>query len=138
MKQAFKNSSQVECIFTDEGVTFYGAQQQVYMPYGCLDSIKMSLLGVLQATSGKQICSFAVDRKDRAAVKEMLQYARKAMETAPRAETLLIDLTKKADKDKVSADLPAEEQLKLYKAQFVQGIISKEEYDVKKRQLQKN
>ena len=93
---------------------------------------------MLQATCHTQICSFAVDHKDRAEMKEMIRYAREAMQTAPRAEMQLFDLTKKAEKDRVSADLPAEEQLKQYKAQFIQGIISKDEYDAKKRQLQKD
>lgn len=35
----------------------------------------------------------------------------------------------------VSEDLPAEEQLRQYKALFIQGVISKEEYDARKRQL---
>ena len=66
MRKVFENSGSLKCIFTDDGITFYGSRQEVYFPYGCIDSIKMSLMGVLQAVSHIQICSFAVDRKDRA------------------------------------------------------------------------
>ena len=135
MKQSFRNSSQVECIFTDEGITFYGAEQEVYFPYGCIDSIKMSFMGVLQATCHTKICCFAVDRGDKSTMKEMIQYARKAMATAPRAEPQVIDLTKKSESEIIPSDLPPAEQLKRCKALFIQGIISKEEYDAKKRQL---
>ena len=138
MKKSFKNSSHVECIFTDEGITFYGDQQEVFFPYGCIDSIKLSLFGILQATCGTQICSFAVDHKEKAEMKEMVKYAKDAMATAPKAEPQIIDLTKKDEKDIVSSDLSPEEQLKQYKAQFIQGIISKEEYDARKRQLKNN
>ena len=135
MRKAFSNSNHVQCIFTDESVTFYGDEQAVCLPYGCIDEIKMSLLGVLQATSHTRICSFTVDHRDRAEVKEMVKYVRKAMTTAPKAELQVIDLVAKDEKNAVPNDLPPEEQLKMYKAQFVQGIISKEEYDAKKLQL---
>ena len=137
MRNAFTNSDRLQVIFTEESVTFYGVDRQaVYFPYGSLDLIKMSMLGILQAASGKRICSFAVAHKDRAQVKEMVRYARDAMKTAPREECRLIDLSGKADADQVPADLPAAEQLRRYKALFVQGVISREEYDVAKRRLQ--
>ena len=136
MRNAFTNSDHLQVIFTDEGITFYGAQQAVYYPYGSLDLVKMSLLGILQVASGTRICSFAVDHKDRAKVKEMIRYARDAMKTAPKAESQLIDTAAKTGAEQVPADLPAEEQLRRYKSLFVQGVISKEEYDVAKRRLQ--
>ena len=135
MKKVFRNSDQLQCIFTDEGVTFYGTKQDVYAPYGSMDSIKLSLLGILQATCHTQIFSFTVDRKDRAEMKEMVKYAAEAIKTAPKAEVQMIDLTKKQEKDQVSEDLSPEEQLKKYKTLFIQGAISKEEYDAQKRRL---
>ena len=135
MKKVFRNSSKLECIFTEEGITFYGAEQEVYFPYGCIDSIKMSFMGVLQATCHTKICCFAVDRADKSAMKEMVKFAKEAMVSAPKAEPQVIDLTHKSEAETVPADLPPEEQLKRYKALFIQGILSKEEYDAKKRQL---
>ena len=135
MTTLLKNASRQECVFTDEGVTFYGVKQEVYMPYGCLDSISMSFLGILQAACGKHICSFAVDRKDRAIAKEMVKFAKQAMLTAPKEELKFIDLTQKSEDEVVSSDLSPEEQLKQYKQQFIQGVISKDEYDAKKRLL---
>ena len=135
MKHSFQNKHGVECIFTDEGITFYGAMQEVFYPYGSIDNISLSMLGVLQVGHLSRICSFAVDRADRAQVKELVRNAKAAMKTAPRADVQFVDLTKKAEKDVISPNLPPEEQLKQYKAQFIQGIISKEEYDLKKRQL---
>lgn len=76
MKTVFANSGGVQCIFTDEGLTFSGNGQEVYYPYGSLDTVKISLMGVLQASCRTRVCSFAVDRKDRAKAKEMIQYAR--------------------------------------------------------------
>ena len=137
MKKSFKNKDQVEVIFTDEGVTFYGAEQEVYFPYGCIDEIRMSLLGILQCNHLANVCSFAVDHKDRKEMKEMIQFAREAMKTAPEGELQIFDNTKKDASEQVSGDLSPEEQLKKYKEQFIQGIISKEEYDLHKRQLKK-
>ena len=135
MKHSFQNKHGVECIFTDEGVTFYGAMQEVFYPFGSIDTINLSLLGVLQVAHRSQVCSFAVERGDRAQVKELVRNAKEAMKTAPKAEVQFVDLTQKSEKDVISPKLPPEEQLKQYKAQFIQGIISKEEYDLKKRRL---
>ena len=135
MKYTFQNKHGVECIFTDEGVTFYGAMQEVFYPFGSIDTINLSLLGVLQVAHRSQVCSFAVERGDRARVKELVRNAKAAMKTAPKAEVQFVDLTQKSEKDVISPKLPPEEQLKQYKAQFIQGILSKEEYDLKKRRL---
>ena len=135
MKKSFKNSSRVECVFTDDGISFYGSQQEVYFPYGCLDSINMSFLGVLQAVCHTRICSFAVDRGDRAQVKQLIKFAREAMKTAPKEEPQVINVTEQCQEAQVPHTLPPEEQLKRYKALFIQGVITKDEYDLKKRQL---
>lgn len=130
MKKVFRNSSQTEVIFTDEGITFYGEHQEVHYPYGCIDSIHFSLLGVLQVGSSVRICCFAVDRKDRTEMKSVLKYVKTAMASAPKAEAQVFDRC-----PDIPCDLPAEEQLKRYKALFIQGSISKEEYDIRKTQL---
>ena len=132
MKKSFKNKDQVEVIFTDEGVTFYGIGQEVYFPYGCIDEIRMSLLGILQVNHLANICSFTVDHKDRKEMKEMIKYAREAMKTAPEGELQIFGTDSACDEN---AGLSPEEQLKKYKEQFIQGTISKEEYDLHKRQL---
>ena len=130
MKRIFSNSNQVKCIFTDDGISFIGPKQEIFLPYGSLDGIRMSLLGVLQTASGSRFCSFAVDRKDRAEMKDMIEYTHKAMAEAPKAEARLTELHAG---DRVAADLPDAEKLKQYKALFVQGIISKDELDAYKR-----
>ena len=133
MRTVFQNKGQVQCVFTEEGVSFAGPQQEVNVPYGAIDSINLSLLGILQVTHRAQVFTFAVNRADRAAVKDMLRYAKDAMRTAPEGELKIIDLSKQADL--VDSSLPPEEQLKRWKTLFVQGVISKAEYDMKKRQL---
>ena len=132
MKKSFVNPDRVEVIFTEEGVTFYGAQQDIFFPYGCLDTVRMSLLGVLQVVSRSSVACFAVNRADRAEMKKMVAYAKEAMKTAPKDTVKVIDLNQETQ---VSAALSPEEQLKQYKTLFIQGAISKQEYDVKKRQL---
>ena len=133
MRKVFQNKGQVECIFTEEGVSFSGPQQEVNVPYGAIDTINMSLLGILQVTHRAQVFTFAVNRGDRAAMKEMLRYTKEAMSNAPEGELKIIDLSKQADL--VASSLPPEEQLKRWKTLFVQGVISKDEFDMKKRQL---
>ena len=135
MKKVFTNSNQVKCVFTDGGITFCGPTQEVYMPYGCIDSIHVSLLGLLQAVHHTMICSFSVDHKDKAELKKMVKYAQEAMKTAPKEEMKVIDVTRGSAAGQVSADLSPEEQLKQYKQLFIQGAISKDEYDAKKRLL---
>ena len=131
MKKVFENSSQVKCVFTDDGITFCGPRQEVYFPYGAVDSIKLSLLGVLQVKHRTQIGSFAVDHKDRDELKKMIKFAEEARKTAPQGEIQIINLSKRSAVSK----LPPEEQLKHYKEQFIQGAITKEEYEARKRQL---
>ena len=135
MKKSFKNHDNVEVIFTDEGITFYSKDQEVYFPYGCLDTVRISLLGVLQVVSRSSVASFAVERGDRAGMKEMIAYATEAMKTAPKDQVQVISLSDCSREIEVSQDLSPEEQLQKYKALFIQGAISKQEYDLKKRQL---
>ena len=90
MNKTFSNSSQLKCVFTDDGVTFCNPTQEVYFPYGCIDYIKISLLGVLQAASHVRICSFAVDRKDRGEAKEAVKFAQEKMKTAPKDEPRVV------------------------------------------------
>ena len=133
MKQVFRNKDQLECIFTQDGVSFCGTKQEVYLPYGAIDSINMSLLGILQVTHRAQVFTFTVNRADKAAIKEMIRFTREAMKTAPKEELKIMDLSKQTEL--VDSALSPEEQLKQYKTLFIQGQISKDEYDMKKRQL---
>ena len=132
MKKTFTNRTGMECTFTDEGITFLDKNREIYYPYGGLDSIAMSLLGILQAVCQGQVCTFAVNHQDRKEVKELIKTAKAAKETAPYGDPVVVNFTQRDD---IPADLPAEEQLKRYKALFVQGAISKEEYDARKRIL---
>ena len=131
MKKVFHDKNGMECIFNDDGVLFCDKLRRIYYPYGCLDSINISLLGVMQAVCRSQVCCIAVAHRDKAEAKEMVRFAREAMKTAPNANAVVLDLAK----CNVDQSLPNEEQLKQYKALFVQGILSKEEYDLQKRFL---
>ena len=132
MKKIFSNSSQLQCVFTDDGVGFYGPRQEVYFPYGSIENISMSLLGILQVNRRSLVCTFApAGHGDRSELREMVKFARAAMKTAPEAEPQVMD----AKSHKADDGLSPEEQLKQYKTMFVQGVISKEEYDAKKRLL---
>lgn len=132
MKKVFQDKNKMECVFTDEGITFCDSRREIYYPFGALDSLELSLLGVMQAVCHAQVCCFSVPFKDRAEFKECYKMAREAMKTAPRAEAVVIDRTQQ---NSVDRNLPPEEQLKQYKAQFVQGKISKDQYDAMKRLL---
>ena len=130
MRKSFTNANGTQVVFTDDGISFYGSVQELFYPYGSVDLIRLSLLGVLQVGSKGKICCFVVDRKDRGALKQAMGFARKAMKSAPRAEALIFM------KDLVSAPgSSAEERLQRYRTLFVQGSITKEEYDHRKRQL---
>ena len=132
MRNVFTDANNMQCIFDDEGVTFSDPKQEVFFPYGSIDTAKLSLLGVLQIASIPTVCTFLVDRKDRAQVKAMVKHTQQAMKTFPKAKPRVLDLTKGAQ---VDSGLSPEEQKKQLKALFVQGVISKEEYDARRRQL---
>ena len=132
MRKEFYNEKQkVHCIFDDEGVRFINPQQEFFYPYGGIDSIDLSLLGVLQVHYRAHVCTYTAWKGEKAGLKEMLKYAKEAMKTAPEAEPTIIDLTAKAD----DSGLSPEEQLKKLKMDFVQGRISKDEYDAKRRAI---
>ena len=135
MNQGFRNSSQVECVFTDDGITFGGKEQEIFFPYSRIDTINLSLLGIFQVGYRSTICTFAVDRADRAAVKAAIKEAKELMKTAPDDEIRTIDLHAAAAEDPAVAGMSKEDQLKHWKSQFIQGVISKQEYDAYKRQL---
>ena len=127
MKEVFTNANHLTCIFTDKGILFSGAKQEAYYPYGCVDSLKMSLLGILQVVHRNQIMTFAVYHQDRSRMKQMMKDTKSLIENGGFAEPCIFE-----KRDLVAEDLSAEEQLKQYKGLYVQGVISKEEYDVKK------
>ena len=131
MKTVFHDKHNMECIFTDEGVTFCDSRRDIFYPYGCLDSLELSFLGIMQAVCRSQVCCFNVSHKDRAEVKKLIAFARGEMASHSSGRPVIIE------KYQVHVDenLPAEEQLKQFKAMFVQGILSKEQYDLKKRLL---
>ena len=132
MKKIFTNPTRVQCLIDDDGISFYGGDQEVFFPYGSIDTLHMSILGVLQVTHRAQVCNFAVNRADRAEMKEAFAFAKEANQKAPAREPEFIKIRQEAQ---VPVDLPVEEQLKQYKTLFVQGAISKAEYDAKKRLL---
>ena len=131
MEKIFKDKYLMTCIFDEEGVIFSNAARDVYFPYGCLDSLSMSFLGVIQAVSRGQVCCFTAGKADKAELKEWIRKGKETMKTAPAAEPVLLDLSKIG----VDAALPAEEQLKQYKAHYVQGMLSRDQFNLKKRLL---
>ena len=133
MKKVFTNKTQVQLVFTDEGIGFYDSRQEMFFPYGSIDTLHMSLLGILQVTHLSRVCTFAVNSADRADVKTLIRSAKEAMAKAERTEPRFVDLTKQAAL--VDAGLSSEEQLRQYKTLFIQGIITREEYNAKKQLL---
>ena len=132
MRNEFYNHKQkVSLVFTEESVSFINPQQEYIFPYGAIDTAEMSILGVFQVTHRSTVCTFTVERGEKAKLKEMLKYTKDAMKSAPEAEPKCIDLTKAQE----NSGLSKEEQLKKCKQDFIQGRISKEEYEAVKRQL---
>ena len=132
MKKLFTNPTRVQCLIDDDGISFYGGDQEVFFPYGSIETLHMSILGVLQVSHRAQVCNFAVNRADRAEMKEAFAFAREANKNAPAATPEFIKIRQQVQ---VPVDLSAAEQLKQYKALFIQGAITKAEYDAKKRLL---
>ena len=130
MRRSFSNDNGTQVVFTDDGVSFYGSVQEIYYPFGSIDLIRLSLLGVLQVGSKGKICCYVVDRKDRAALRQAMKDTQKAMKDAPKEEAKIFmkNLV-------MTPGLSPEEQLKKYKTLFVQGTITKDEYDHRRRQL---
>ena len=131
MKKVYRDKFQMECSFTEEGIYFCNSRRDVYFPYGCLDSLSLSLLGVMQAVSHAQVCCFTVSREDKAEIRELVKKGREAMKKAPKADPVVVDL----DKLPVDVNLPAEEKQKQYKALYVQGVLSREQYRLLKEAL---
>ena len=48
MNRKFENKANMVVLFTDTGIIFSDPRNAVSFPYGCIDTIKISLLGVLQ------------------------------------------------------------------------------------------
>ena len=131
MKKDFTDKFQMECTFTEEGIYFCNSRRDVYFPYDCMDSLSLSLLGVMQAVSHAQVCCFTVSRQDKAEIRELVKKAKEAMKTAPKADPVVVDL----EKLPVDGTLPAEEKLKQYKALYVQGVLSRDQYQLMKEVL---
>ena len=136
MKQVFTNSSQQKCVFTDNGVIFCGADTDIFFPFGCIDTIQVSLLGIMQITCPPTICTFAVDRKDRSAIRSLVKQVKSAIPSAPAAE--LVSVAWAAPDDRLDAGLSDSEKVRRYKAKYIQGAITKAEYDIRKAHLTDN
>ena len=131
MMKVYRDKFQMECSFTEEGIYFCNSRRNVYFPYGSLDSLSLSFLGVMQAVSHSQVCCFTVSRPDKAEIKDLVQKAKEAMKKASRTEAVIVDL----DKLPVETGLSQEEQLKQYKALYVQGMLSRDQFNLMKAVL---
>ena len=130
MKEVFKNTGNLVCIFTEEGVSLYGKQKEAYYPYGSMKGIHVNLFGSLVIGLGSYEATFLIEKEDRPAVRRLVKEAREKIRTAEPEEFRIYGKC-----SKVPGDLPAEEQMKRYKDLFVTGTISKGYYDLKKRLL---
>ena len=130
MKKIFKNKDNMTCIFSDEGVSLYGDKKEAFYPYGCIKSLSLTLLGEMQLDFGLNEASFIPRKEDRAALRQAIKDSRELRKNAPYEEAKIYSKCRK-----VPDDLPAEEQLKQYKALFAACTISKGYYDLKKRLL---
>ena len=131
MKKVFQDKYRMECTFSDAGILFRNSRRVTYYPYGCLESINLSFMGVMQAVSRAQVCCFIVSRENKAEIKELLKKTRAAMQSAPAAEPVVVDL----EKLPVDQSLPAEEQLQQFKTLYVQGVITKDQQRLMKEIL---
>ena len=116
---------------TEEGMLFCNSKRDIYFPYGCMDSLNMSFLGVIQAVSRGQVCCFTASREDKAELKELVKNGKQAMKAGLHAEPVIVDL----EKIHVDQSLSPEEQLKQFKAQYIQGVLSREQYNLMKKIL---
>ena len=135
MQKKFIDKFHMTCIFLDDGIFFSNSLKDVYYPHGCLDSLNISLLGVMQAVSRAHVCCFTIAKEDRAEIRQLVKQAKEAMKTAPSAEPVVVDKSRKNSGELVDETLPREEQRRLYKSQFVRGVISKPQYDLYRKLL---
>ena len=133
MKAVYENPGKHTVIFTDEGVSYYAEKQDVFYPYGCLDSIDMNLLGILHIVYKGNVACFTVERKDRSAMRQTIKEARELMKTAPPGQRKAF-----LKNFMVPQTLTEEEQLRKFKELYTQGKICKEEYDLKHRYVKRN
>ena len=131
MEKAYYDRFKMMCMVTEEGILFSNSLRDVYYPYGCIDSLNLSLLGVLQVVSRAHVCCFTASREDKAEIKALVKQAKAAMKQAAPAEPVVLEQDTLGLDPRTSPDL----QLQQLKAMFVQGVISKEVYDLKKRLL---
>ena len=130
MKKMFKNSGNLTCIFTDEGVSLYGKKNEAYYPYGCMKGIFMWFFGTMEIRLRDGEATFFTERADRPAMRKAIKDARARIRTAePEEAKIYLKCSKVPD------TLPKEEQLKQYLSLVSTGTISKGYYDLKKRLL---
>ena len=130
MRKVFRNSGNLTCIFSDEGISIYGDRKEAFYPYGCMDSVFMNLMGYLQINYGFSLVTFLPEKQDRAALRAAVREAKARIRGAEREEPRVYSKC-----SKVSDDLPPEEQLRQFKHLLATGTISKGYYDLKKRLL---
>ena len=130
MKEVFKNTGSLVCIFTEEGVSLYGKQKEAFYPYGSIKGIHVNLFGALVLGLGSYESTFLIEKEDRPRMKALLKDIKERIKKAEPEEFKIYGKC-----SKVPGDLPPEEQMKLYKDLFVTGTISKGYYDMKKRLL---
>ena len=135
MKHKFSNRDHIECVFTDEGISLYSRQQLIHFPYGALESIRINSFGMLQIPYKDILCAFEVNQEDLEAVNRQIILTRERMKDAEKAEMQLIDLSHKDPSLEVDCELQEKEQFRQYRIQFLQGLISPEEYHARKIQL---
>lgn len=131
MRKVFKNSANLICIFTDEGVCLYGDKKEAFYPYGCMGKIYMGLFGSLEIRFGFSEVTFRPERDDIGAMREAVREAKILKKTAEPAEAKVY-----VKCSKISDDLSGEEQLKQLKSLLSTGTISKGYFDLKKTLLQ--
>ena len=131
MSNIFHDKFGMELRVSQEGMLFLNSRRACYFPYGSMDSLNLSFLGVLQAVSHAQVCCFTAGKADKAELKELVKAGKAAMKTAPGAQAVIVDL----DQTGVDSSLSNEEKMKQYKANFVQGRLSKEQLDLMKKVL---
>lgn len=131
MRKVFENTGALTCIFTEEGVSLYGKKNEAFYPYGCMDSICVTLFGELQIKFGFNLVTFVAEKPDRPEMRKTVKEVKPLLKTAPYEEPKVYMVC-----SKVPSDLPVDEQMHQYKLLFSTGTISKGYYDLKKRLLQ--
>lgn len=94
MNKEFRNALGGFCVFNDDGIILHsdiGKQSiHLFIPYGCVDSIKFSL-GSLSLTCQGKFYSFPVNGGDKSTMKECIAFAQQSMLNATPTNVIEID-----------------------------------------------